>query len=595
MLQRLIGFLALLAFTLPSAALAATLDVHCWCQQQTSQICNHNTRPFDTTLSVSDAFSDAHRTATCDVCRTYCAGLAGGPWNTSHCESGYREELCGECTADASSSCTAERGARVPTGSAGSTPTTTAAPTCPTPVQDVFPVHLGTPIGSVSEVNGLADYINVVYRYLVSIVLVVAIVMTVYGGFRYLFGASIGSVSAGKDIIRDALIGMLLVLGAYTILATINPATTILGLNPPEKIACRELDIPTALQGDRCNTDADCHDANSHCVETQFVFRTDTDVIVGSAIRTGSSIGGGAAGAIGAATHIPGAQTVGTWAGSILGGLGTAAGAGYYALFNIGGHVKACSDGTNGAPCDSSDDCRQGLYCLQNWNLCTLPSNLARGVPCGPLDRVAGATGVDRATCADGPDNCIRPAGTSGIVALAGGDYSVCRGSVDPMLTINDYVGNNSRVPNNYNCTTNQDCAPQLDGRITGMQCIGPSDPWRGKFCYFDTRVQSDLIDEADDSGHITARGFSGLGSTYGVLAEHTYAVQPGITPCVANSSGAVTPRLCGGGSLAQYTCKYCPSSGTRVWTYINDASGNGQSQIGVCDVASTLGTACSH
>jgi hypothetical protein len=446
----------------------------------------------------------------------------------------------------------------------------------------------------VNQVNGLADYINIAYRYLVSVVLVVAIVMVVYGGFRYLFGASVGSVSAGKDIIRDALIGMLIVLGAYTILATVNPATTILGLNPPERIACRELDVPDAVRNGNCQSDNDCPVAGQHCVETQFVFRTDTDQVVGSAIRTGGEAGAEAGGLVGSATHIPGAATVGTWSGRVIGALGTAAGAGYYALFNIGGHVKACSDGTDGSPCDSSNDCRPGLYCLSNWNLCTRPSNLPIGAPCGPLDRDAGSTGSDTASC--GSDlTCVRPAGTSAIEALAGGDYSTCRGNVPPMLTINEYVSNNSRVPDGSMCYSNQDCrgewaAGLLSAEfVTGMTCVGPENPWRGKYCYPDSRVQSEYVHEDDPSapglGHIRAR------------TSGPFAIQPGITPCVrSGSAGAlVTPAVCNGGPTTQYTCVYCPSDGERNWTYLMSGSPAASEQIGVCNDPSVIGTPCSR
>ncbi|KAA0205701.1 hypothetical protein EDM68_04825 [Candidatus Uhrbacteria bacterium] len=70
----------------------------------------------------------------------------------------------------------------------------------------------------------LPQYINAIYRYAVTIVLIAAIIMVVYGGFRYLVGASIGDIQAGKKIIIDAIVGMLIVLGAYMILNTINPA-----------------------------------------------------------------------------------------------------------------------------------------------------------------------------------------------------------------------------------------------------------------------------------------------------------------------------------------------------------------------------------
>ncbi|MCA9384878.1 MAG: hypothetical protein KC662_04175, partial [Candidatus Magasanikbacteria bacterium] len=70
----------------------------------------------------------------------------------------------------------------------------------------------------------LGQYVNALYRYLTAIVLTVAIVMVVYGGFQYLLAATPLGVKNGKKTIADALIGMGLVLGAYVILNTVNPA-----------------------------------------------------------------------------------------------------------------------------------------------------------------------------------------------------------------------------------------------------------------------------------------------------------------------------------------------------------------------------------
>lgn len=77
--------------------------------------------------------------------------------------------------------------------------------------------------GDTVVVAFLGQYINAIYRYAVTIVLIAAVVMVVYGGFRYLVGASIGDIQAGKKIIVDAIMGMLIVLGGYMILSTINP------------------------------------------------------------------------------------------------------------------------------------------------------------------------------------------------------------------------------------------------------------------------------------------------------------------------------------------------------------------------------------
>jgi|GEM_PF-2607178 len=590
MFSRFFGFLALLAFMLPFPAAALDVPVHCWCKQTETSICNHNVQtfassvPIDTAAATTLAFSASNRDATCNVCRTYCAGLAGGPWSTTHCESGYREEICGECYADAASSCTVERGARERSGSTGPA-LRMELPRCPTAVRDVFPVHLGTAIGGITEVNGLADYINVAYRYMVSIVLVVAIVMTVYGGFRYLFGASMGSVQAGKDIIRDALIGMLLVLGAYTILSTVNPATTILTLNPPEKIACTELDIPDAVRAGQCNTDSDCQGEEEHCVEAQYVYRTDTGEVMGSAVRTGAAAGSEAGGGIGAATHIPGAATLGTWTGHVIGAFVTAAGAGWWGLFNMGGNVKMCSNGDAGAPCHDSNSCDPGLYCLTNWNVCTPPTNVPLGLPCGPLDQDAGSTGVDEATCATDLE-CVQPRGE----VFAGRDYKTCRGSVEPMLRIDGYSSNNGRVPDASMCYSNQDCGAVWTmgwitaSQVTGMACIGPENPWRGRYCYPDSTLQAEYVHEDNPAGGVRAR------------SGGPFEVEPRVTPCVHNGSAGsvVTPLVCSGGPTEQYTCVYCPSSGERVWTYLMSGSPAAAQQIGVCaEKVGTIGTPC--
>jgi lysophospholipase L1-like esterase len=140
------------------------------------------------------------------------------------------------------------------------------------------PITLGVNIGGIQQVTGLPEYINTVYRYLVSIILVVAIVMVVYGGFLYLTGAAgIGSIQRGKQIIRDALIGMVVVLAAYSILQTINPSTTQFRLNP-ESIECVGISASSTARDSNadeggnirnCVADADCRDGRV-CLRTAY-------------------------------------------------------------------------------------------------------------------------------------------------------------------------------------------------------------------------------------------------------------------------------------------------------------------------------------
>lgn len=70
----------------------------------------------------------------------------------------------------------------------------------------------------------LSDYIAGVYNFLVSIVGAVAAAMIMIGGFQYLTaGGDKTRVEAGKKRIKDALLGLVLVLGSYAMLYAINP------------------------------------------------------------------------------------------------------------------------------------------------------------------------------------------------------------------------------------------------------------------------------------------------------------------------------------------------------------------------------------
>ena len=68
----------------------------------------------------------------------------------------------------------------------------------------------------------LAEYIQAVYKYLIGISVIAAAVMIVWGGFKYLLSGTITDVKVAKGIITDAVIGLVLVFSATTILYTIG-------------------------------------------------------------------------------------------------------------------------------------------------------------------------------------------------------------------------------------------------------------------------------------------------------------------------------------------------------------------------------------
>lgn len=78
------------------------------------------------------------------------------------------------------------------------------------------------------QVNFLAQYIGAVFNYLVAISVIAASIMIVYGGFLTILGANGMKVTEGKNKIKDALIGLFLILGAYTIISALNKSLVTL-------------------------------------------------------------------------------------------------------------------------------------------------------------------------------------------------------------------------------------------------------------------------------------------------------------------------------------------------------------------------------
>ncbi len=78
--------------------------------------------------------------------------------------------------------------------------------------------------GQYINVPYLADYIAGIYKYAVAIVSIIAIVMIMVGGLRWMTaGGNASAVGGAKEMISGATIGLLLVLGSYTVLYTVNP------------------------------------------------------------------------------------------------------------------------------------------------------------------------------------------------------------------------------------------------------------------------------------------------------------------------------------------------------------------------------------
>ncbi len=84
------------------------------------------------------------------------------------------------------------------------------------------PYTLSVPFGRVTQVSGPAEYIRNLYDFLIYAGAILAIAMVVYGGIRYTVSEVIPSKQDALDIIRNALLGLALLLAAFLIVHLIN-------------------------------------------------------------------------------------------------------------------------------------------------------------------------------------------------------------------------------------------------------------------------------------------------------------------------------------------------------------------------------------
>jgi hypothetical protein len=71
--------------------------------------------------------------------------------------------------------------------------------------------------------GNLGKYLNIMIRIFIGICAVLAVIMIVIGGIEYMTSGLISSKEAGKDRMYGAVLGLLLALGAWTLLYQINP------------------------------------------------------------------------------------------------------------------------------------------------------------------------------------------------------------------------------------------------------------------------------------------------------------------------------------------------------------------------------------
>lgn len=91
-------------------------------------------------------------------------------------------------------------------------------------INDDSKINLEISIAGKSSVNDLGDYLVLIYKYVVYLAGIFAVIMIVVAGFRWVAaGGNEGQISGAKEQIKNSIIGLVLVSGSYLMLNIINP------------------------------------------------------------------------------------------------------------------------------------------------------------------------------------------------------------------------------------------------------------------------------------------------------------------------------------------------------------------------------------
>ena len=85
-------------------------------------------------------------------------------------------------------------------------------------------------IPGVGDASNFDQYIDALYALSISLAALIAVVKIILAGAKYMLSDLVGDKSSAKDDIRNALIGLLIVIGAVVILNTVNSDLTTLNV-----------------------------------------------------------------------------------------------------------------------------------------------------------------------------------------------------------------------------------------------------------------------------------------------------------------------------------------------------------------------------
>jgi cell wall-associated NlpC family hydrolase len=107
------------------------------------------------------------------------------------------------------------------------------------------------PIGNLTEINNsektLGDYLNIIFKIAIGLCIALSVIMLVIYGIQYMGDESVFGKTEAMSSIRATILGLIIALGAYAILNTINPA--LVGGSVNIKTAVIKLDPDSITPG----------------------------------------------------------------------------------------------------------------------------------------------------------------------------------------------------------------------------------------------------------------------------------------------------------------------------------------------------------
>lgn len=100
---------------------------------------------------------------------------------------------------------------------------------------------------SVANETNLASFFNNLYKYLIGIAAVLAIIMIIWGGLEISTQDSISKQGAGREKIKNAIFGLILVLSPVLVFSIINPSILNLSLNLPALDTTTKTSVQTTV------------------------------------------------------------------------------------------------------------------------------------------------------------------------------------------------------------------------------------------------------------------------------------------------------------------------------------------------------------